>query len=248
MKKIVIIDDEPLARSIVVEYLQDVEGVEVVAQCDNGYEGVKAILQHKPDLLFLDIQMPKINGFEMLELLDTVPAVIFATAFDEYAIKAFEANAIDYLLKPFSKDRFKLAMDKWLEKKGNAGLDEKNIQNLLESTDKQIEERNRIVVKNNSEISIVPVADIHYIEAYDDYVKIFTASSYYLKKKTMNYYEQILEPTLFFRVHRSFIINLQQLTRIEPLEKNSHIALLKSGKKVPLSRPGYAKLKEKLGI
>lgn len=248
MKKIVIIDDEPLARSIVVEYLQSMEGVEVVAECDNGYEGVKAILQHKPDLLFLDIQMPKINGFEMLELLDTVPAVIFATAFDEYAIKAFEANAIDYLLKPFSKDRFKLAMDKWLAKKGGNGLDEKNIQNLLESTDKQIEERNRIVVKNNSEISIVPVADIHYIEAYDDYVKIFTANSYYLKKKTMNYYEQILEPTLFFRVHRSFIINLQQLTRIEPLEKNSHIALLKSGKKVPLSRPGYAKLKEKLGI
>lgn len=248
MKKIVIIDDEPLARSIVVEYLQGVEGVEVVAQCDNGYEGVKAILQHKPDLLFLDIQMPKINGFEMLELLDTVPAVIFATAFDEYAIKAFEANAIDYLLKPFSKDRFKLAIDKWLEKKGSAGVDAKNIQNLLESTDKQIEERNRIVVKNNSEISIVPVADIHYIEAYDDYVKIFTANSYFLKKKTMNYYEQILEPTLFFRVHRSFIINLQQLTRIEPVEKNSHIALLKSGKKVPLSRPGYAKLKEKLGI
>lgn len=248
MKKIVIIDDEPLARSIVVEYLQGMEGVEVVAQCDNGYEGVKAILQHKPDLLFLDIQMPKINGFEMLELLDNVPAVIFATAFDEYAIKAFEANAIDYLLKPFSKDRFKLAIDKWLEKKGSTGVDAKNIQNLLESTDKQIEERNRIVVKNNSEISIVPVADIHYIEAYDDYVKIFTANSYFLKKKTMNYYEQILEPTLFFRVHRSFIINLQQLTRIEPLEKNSHIALLKSGKKVPLSRPGYAKLKEKLGI
>lgn len=248
MKKIVIIDDEPLARSIVVEYLQNVEGVEVVAQCDNGYEGVKAILQHKPDLLFLDIQMPKINGFEMLELLDTVPAVIFATAFDEYAIKAFEANAVDYLLKPFSKDRFILAIDKWLEKKGSAGTDEKNIHNLLESTDKQIEERNRIVVKNNSEISIVPVADIHYIEAYDDYVKIFTANSYFLKKKTMNYYEQILEPTLFFRVHRSFIINLQQLTRIEPLEKNSHIALLKSGKKIPLSRPGYAKLKEKLGI
>lgn len=248
MKKIVIIDDEPLARSIVAEYLQGVEGVEVVAQCDNGYEGVKAILQHKPDLLFLDIQMPKINGFEMLELLDTVPAVIFATAFDEYAIKAFEANAIDYLLKPFSKDRFKLAIDKWFEKKSSAGTDEKNIQNLLESTDKQIEERNRIVVKNNSEISIVPVADIHYIEAYDDYVKIFTANSYFLKKKTMNYYEQILEPTLFFRVHRSFIINLQQLTRIEPLEKNSHIALLKSGKKIPLSRPGYAKLKEKLGI
>lgn len=248
MKTVVIIDDEPLARSIVVEYLQNREDLKVVAECDNGYEGVKAILFHKPDLVFLDIQMPKINGFEMLELLDTTPSVIFATAFDEYAIKAFEANAVDYLLKPFSKERFNAAVDKWLSKSKDGGSTEKNVQQLLENGDKQLDEKNRIVVKNNTEITIVPVSDVHYIEAYDDYVKIFTKDSYYLKKKTMNYYEQILDPTSFFRVHRSFIINLQQLTRIEPLEKNSHIALLKSGKKVPLSRPGYSKLKEKLGI
>jgi len=248
MRKIVIIDDEPLARSIVMEYLQEYPDLQVVAECNNGYEGVKAILQHKPDLVFLDIQMPKINGFEMLELLDVIPPVIFATAFDEYAIKAFETNAIDYLLKPFSKDRFNTALTKWKNKKEGDKSAEKNIQSLMESSDKQSDEKHRIVVKNNSEITIVPVHDIFYIEAYDDYVKIFTKDNYHLKKKTMNYYEEVLDPAQFFRVHRSFIINLQQLTRIEPMEKNSHIALLKSGKKIPLSRPGYSKLKEKLGI
>jgi two-component system LytT family response regulator len=247
MKKIVIIDDEPLARSIVMEYLQDQKEFEVVAECNNGYEGVKAITQHKPDLVFLDIQMPKINGFEMLELLDRVPPVIFATAFDEYAIKAFEANAVDYLLKPFSKERFNTAMEKW-KSKSDSPAQGKNVQKLMETGNKQPEETNRIVVKNNSEIAIVPVDEIVYIEAYDDYVKIFTKDKYFLKKKTMNYYEDTLDKDQFFRTHRSYIINLQQLTRIEPLEKNSYVALLRSGKKVPLSRTGYVKLKEKLGI
>lgn len=249
MKKIVIIDDEPLARSIVLEYLQAHKDFEVVAECNNGFEGVKAIMQHKPDLVFLDIQMPKINGFEMLELLDTIPPVIFATAFDEYAIKAFETNAVDYLLKPFSKDRFATALEKWSAKQNNAGASaEKNISNLLDNSERQPDEKNRIVVKTNNEITIVPVNDIFYIEAYDDYVKIFTKDNYYLKKKTMGYYENVLDASKFFRVHRSFIINLQQLTRIEPLEKNAYIALLKNGKKIPLSRTGYTKLKEKLGI
>lgn len=247
MKKVVIIDDEPLARSIVMEFLQDQADVEIVAECNNGYEGVKAIMQHKPDLVFLDVQMPKITGFEMLELLDHIPPVIFATAFDEFAIKAFESNAVDYLLKPFSKDRFNTAISKWRAQK-NVEKVEKNIQNLLESSEKQADEKHRIVVKTNSEIAIVPVNDVFYIEAYDDYVKIFTKDNYYLKKKTMNYYEEVLDPAQFFRVHRSFIINLQQLTRIEPMEKNSYVALLKSGKRIPLSRPGYSKLKEKLGI
>jgi two-component system LytT family response regulator len=203
-------------------------------------------MQHKPDLIFLDIQMPKINGFEMLELLDSTPSVIFTTAFDEYAIKAFEANAIDYLLKPFSKERFDLAIQKWNEKKHTSS--EKNIQSLLENTTKQPDEKNRIVVKNGSDIRIVPMADVMYIEAYDDYVKIFTKDTYYLKKKTMNYYEQVLDSSQFFRTHRSFIINLQELTKIEPLEKNTYVVLLKNGKRIPLSRTGYSKLKETLGV
>lgn len=246
MNKVVIIDDEPLARSIVLEYLQEHPSIEIAAECNDGFQGVKAIMQHKPDLIFLDIQMPKINGFEMLELLDSTPSVIFTTAFDEYAIKAFEANAIDYLLKPFSKERFDLAIQKWNEKKNTST--EKNIQSLLENTTKQPDERNRIVVKNGSDIRIVPMADVMYIEAYDDYVKIFTKDTYYLKKKTMNYYEQVLDSSQFFRTHRSFIINLQELTKIEPLEKNTYVVLLKNGKRIPLSRTGYSKLKETLGV
>lgn len=248
MKKIIIIDDELLARTLVREYIQKMEEIEVVAECANGYEGVKAIQQYKPDLIFLDIQMPKINGFEMLELLESLPSVIFTTAFDEYAIKAFEANAIDYLLKPFSEERFKQALDKWLLKKKDTVTAINNLANLLEHSEKQPDEKNRIVVRTNTEITIIPVQDIHYIEAYDDYVKLFTKDKYYLKKKTMNHYEQILDTTLFFRAHRSFIINLQQLTRIESMEKNSYLALLKGGKKIPLSRTAYTKLRAKLGI
>ena len=247
MSKIVIIDDEPLARSLVLEYLNEHPDLEVVAECNDGFQGVKAIMQHKPDLVFLDIQMPKINGFEMLELLDHMPSVIFTTAFDEYAIKAFEANAIDYLLKPFSKERFDSAIDKWKIKKATSDPI-KTMENLLENPSKQPDEKNRIVVKNGSDIRIIPTQDIMYIEAYDDYVKIFTKDTYYLKKKTMNYYEQVLDAAKFFRTHRSFIINLNELTRIEPLEKNTYIALLKNGKKIPLSRTGYSKLKETLGV
>ncbi len=247
MSKVIIIDDEPLARSIVLEYMQEHQELEIVAECNDGFQGVKAIMQHKPDLIFLDIQMPKINGFEMLELLDHTPSVIFTTAFDEYAIKAFETNAIDYLLKPFSKERFDSAIEKW-KLKHASNDSEKNLQTLLENTTKQPDEKNRIVVKNGSDIRIVPVQDVMYIEAYDDYVKLFTKDTYYLKKKTMNYYEEVLDSSKFFRTHRSFIINLQELTRIEPLEKNTYVALLKNGKKIPLSRTGYAKLKETLGV
>ncbi len=247
MQKIIIIDDEPLARSLIVEYLQHHPSIQIVAECDNGFQGLKAIAQHKPDLIFLDIQMPKINGFEMLELLDTAPSVIFTTAFDEYAIKAFEANAIDYLLKPFSKERFDSAVEKWMSKTLNSSADTTHI-TRLENTPKQPDEKNRIVVKNGSDIRIVPVSELFYIEAYDDYVKLFTKDSYFLKKKTMNYYEEVLDSSQFFRTHRSFIINLQQLTKIEPLEKNTYIALLKNGKKIPLSRSSYSKLKELLGV
>lgn len=245
MYKVIIIDDEPLARSVVEEYATAHEDLDVVAQCGDGFEGVKAIAKHRPDLIFLDIQMPKISGFEMLELLDEQPQVIFTTAFDEYAIKAFEANAIDYLLKPFNKERFDLAIEKW---KGKRPSRTSETEALLENTGRQPEERNRIVVKNGSDIRIVPVSEVCYIEAYDDYVKIFTKESYYLKKKTMNYYEDTLDSSVFFRTHRSYIINLRELTRIEPLEKNTYIAMLKGGKKIPLSRTGYTKLKEILGV
>lgn len=247
MIKAVLIDDEPLARSIVTEYLQAFPEITIAQECNDGFEGVKAIAQHKPDLIFLDIQMPKINGFEMLELIEQPPSVIFTTAFDEYAIKAFESRAIDYLLKPFSKERFEKAVQKWLELRNKT--DQKaNTQTLLTEELRQPEERNRIVVREGSNIRIVPVHEIQYLEAYDDYVKIFTPKEMFLKKKTMSFYESSLDPAAFVRVHRSYMINLSQLTKIEPMEKETYIALLKTGVKVPLSKSGYAKLKGVLGL
>jgi two-component system, LytTR family, response regulator len=244
MIRTVLIDDEPLARSIVAEYLQSYKEIEVLQECNDGFEGVKAIAHHKPDLIFLDIQMPKINGFEMLELIDQPPAVIFTTAFDEYAIKAFEAHAIDYLLKPFSKERFDKALQKWFSQH-----QQENKKTLaLQEEIRQPEERNRIVVKEGGNIRIIPINEIHYLEAYDDYVKIYTGKEMFLKKKTMSFYEQILDPSLFVRVHRSYIMQLSQLTRIEPMEKDTHIALLKSGARIPLSKTGYTKLKSVLGL
>ena len=243
MIKTILIDDEPLARSITREYLASYPQIEIVAECNDGFEGVKAIAQHKPDLIFLDIQMPKINGFEMLELLDPCPAVIFTTAFDEYAIKAFEAHAVDYLLKPFSKERFDKAVQKWLAQKESHAPSK-----IINEQIRQPEERNRIVVKEGGNIRIIPVHDVQYVEAYDDYVKIFTAKEMFLKKKTMNFYENSLDANQFVRVHRSYIIHLSHLTKIEPLEKDTHVALLKNGVRIPLSKTGYLKLKTVLGM
>lgn len=246
MIKTVVIDDEPLARSIVAEYLRSWPQIEVVQECNDGFEGLKSITQHKPELIFLDVQMPKINGFEMLELMEEPPAVIFTTAFDEYAIKAFEAHAVDYLLKPFSKERFDKALEKWFSRRQQSTSQRPPV--LHQEQIRQPEERNRVVVKEGSNIRIIPINEIHYIEAYDDYVKIFTEKEMFLKKKTMHYYEDILHPGLFVRVHRSFIVQLSQITRIEPLEKDTHVARLRNGGKIPLSKTGYSKLKAILGL
>ena len=245
--KVIIIDDEPLARSIVIEYIQHFPDLVVCQVCSNGYEGVKAIQQYKPDLIVLDIQMPKINGFEMLELIENPPAVIFATAFDEYAIKAFEAHAIDYLLKPFNQDRFEKAIKKWREQKNNSA-GEKQTKQLLDDVALTSPQNQRIVIKDGSKIKIIPIQDVHYLEAADDFVKVFTKEGYFLKNKTMSHFEQVLDPSQFVRSHRSYIINLQQITRIDPYEKDNHVAILRSGAKVPVSRTGYPKLKAILGL
>ena len=246
MNKVLIIDDEPLARSIVKEYLQQYPELELVAECGDGFEGLKAIQQLQPSLVFLDIQMPKINGFEMLELVDNAPAVIFTTAFDEYAIKAFEAHAVDYLLKPFNQERFDKAIAKWKDlhsRQEVARTDE-----LLETASLSPSQNQRIVVKNGSKIKIIPVHDIFYLEAADDYVKIHTSEGYFLKNKTMSHFEQALDQQQFVRSHRSYIVNIQQITRIDPYEKDNHVAVLRSGHKVPVSRGGYGKLKLVLGL
>lgn len=250
MSKVIIIDDEPLARAVIKEYLKAYSDLELVAECSDGFEGVKKIAEHKPDLIFLDVQMPKINGFEMLELITEKPAVIFTTAFDEYALKAFEASALDYLLKPFTKERFTTAIEKWknTEKKSQPTESESTIVPLSEIEHKQPDEHLRVVIKDGNEIRIIPTVDIHYFEAYDDYVKIFLNEKYHLKKKTMNYFEKVLPTSQFVRIHRSYIININELTKIESFEKNSYVAILKSGKRIPISRTAYGPLKESLGV
>lgn len=241
--KTIIIDDEPLARSIVREYLQSYNDIEVIAECGDGFEGMKAIQQHKPDLIFLDIQMPKINGFEMLELFDEPPAVIFTTAFDEFAIKAFESNAVDYLLKPFNKERFDKAIQKFLQQTTT-----QQTQSVLQTAAQSPGQQNRIVVKVGNKIKIIPVTQINYLEAADDYVKIVTAEGTFLKKRTMIFFEESLTSWHFVRIHRSYIVNTQLITRIDAHEKDSHLVLLSTGAKLPVSKTGYSKLKEVLGI
>lgn len=245
MIKSIIIDDEPLARSIVKEYLQGQEQVEVVQECNDGFEGVKAIMQHKPHLIFLDIQMPKINGFEMLELLEEKPSVIFTTAFDEYAIKAFEAHAVDYLLKPFTKERFDKALEKFFSQ---APVQKKATEELLQSATHLPSQSERIVVKTAGKIKIIPIPEILYLEAADDYVKIYTKEGSFLKNKTMSFFENTLPQDQFVRIHRSYILNVQEITRIDPYEKENHLAILRSGARIPVSKNGYGKLKEVLGL
>lgn len=244
--KCIIIDDEPLARSVVAEYLQTYEDIKLMQECGDGFEGVKAIVQHEPDLVFLDIQMPKVNGFEMLELLEQTPAVIFTTAFDEYAMKAFEAHAVDYLLKPFSKERFDQAIEKWRAVHAHQ-VSQQNVKDLVEDVTSNVSETDRVVVKNGQNIRIIPVQDIDFIEAYDDYVKIHVQDIYFLKKKTMSFFEKTLDPKQFVRIHRSFIVQVSQITRIEQNDREHYEAILKSGKTVALSRNGYTRLKEVLG-
>lgn len=244
MKKVIIIDDEPLARSIVKSFLEKYNDIEIVAECNNGFEGLKAIESLQPDLIFLDIQMPKINGFEMLELIDDNPSVIFTTAFDEYALKAFEASAIDYLLKPFTEERFDQAYEKW--NASNSTYSKTN--EINELVHKQPDEKLRVVVKDGSTIQIIPTSEILYLEAYDDYVKVHTKERYHLKKKTLSYYEQTLDQKDFLRIHRSFIINVNYLTKISSFEKNSYKATLTNQAQIPISRNSYADLKELLGI
>jgi len=247
MIKAVLVDDEPLARSIVAEYLEDYPQVEVVAECGDGFEGAKAIMQHQPDMVFLDIQMPKINGFEMLEIIDNQPAVIFTTAFDEYAIQAFEQHAVDYLLKPIAKSRFDRAMAKFLDTQ-QLETGKKNTRNLLEKmhhTDGKLE---RVVVKTGAKIKIIPVGSIIHLEADDDYVKIHTEDGVFMKNKTMASFEEQLDPAQFIRVHRSFIVKIDHIARLEPHEKDSYVAILTDGKQVSVSKNGYTRLKQTLGM
>jgi two-component system LytT family response regulator len=238
------VDDEPLATEIVREYLADYPQFEIIKVCHDGFEGLKALQTSKPDLMFLDVQMPKLNGFEMLELVDKAPAVIFTTAFDQYAIKAFDTHAVDYLLKPFSKARFAKSIEKFLQLEQTVALKE-----MLESEDRIHQDAaQRVVLKVKNEIKIIPVPEIKYLEANDDYVNIFTKEGKFLKNKTLSYFEKSLPPDSFVRVHRSYMVNIAEINKIEPYEKEGYLLKLKGGETVPVSKTGYPKLKSILGL
>lgn len=245
--KAIIIDDEAPARQMIQLFLKTHEQFEIVEMCEDGFSGAMAIKKHMPDVVFLDIQMPKLNGFEMLELLDQVPLVVFSTAYDEFALKAFEYGAVDYLLKPYSQKRFNAAIEKILIQLENKNLLPNNFSRMMEFVREKREIIHRIVVKTPKEIKIILDKEIVKIEAQDDYVFIYTESGgRFLKNITMKYLEEHLDNEEFIRVHRSFIIKIDQISKIENWEKDSYVVILKNKEKVSVSRSGYKKLREKL--
>ncbi len=248
MIKTIIIDDESPARDLIRHYLQEHNEIEVLGEFGDGFAGARAIQELKPDLVFLDIQMPKITGFEMLELIEDPPVIIFSTAYDQYALQAFEIHAADYLLKPYSKERFSAAVKKAIERVGEQGYEKKTVAAVLSTVEENPELLQRIAVKNRHKIDVIPVVDILYIEAEDDYVMIHTATSKFLKEKTMKFMESHLDPAHFIRIHRSFIVNADYIQRLEIYEKESYAVLLKNGKSLKASTSGYKLLKERLHL
>ncbi len=240
----IIVDDEMLARTIIKKYLEENKQIELLGECTNGFEGIKTINELKPDIIFLDIQMPRLNGFEMLELLDHKPQIIFSTAYDQYAIKAFEVNATDYLLKPFSKNRFNAALNKVIEKVHSVNNSKNDYSELLTTVNKEKELLDRIVVKTNNKIIIIPTEKVSYLEAQDDYVKIFSELGKHLKNKTMKFYEENLDTNTFFRVHRSYIVNINFIEQMDLFEKETYRIIMNDGTKIPVSRTGYSKIKK----
>lgn len=246
MKKLqaLIIEDEELARNLLQSYLKDHPVLTLIGECENGFEGVKKINELKPDVVFLDIQMPKITGFEMLELLEHKPEIIFTTAYDQYALKAFDYNAVDYLLKPFSKDRLLKAIDKVIERIGN---NENTVDKLDQLSAYAVNEYlERIVVKDRHKINIIPIENVRYLESLDDYVLIYTEDGRYMKQKTMKYFESHLNPKNFIRIHRSFIVRVEYIEEIQQYEKESYMVILKNKTKLKVSKTGYKKIKEVL--
>jgi len=245
--KVLIIDDEPPARELVKHYLSTFSNIEIAGECENGFDALKAIQEINPQLIFLDIQMPKITGFELLELINDPPHIIFTTAYDEFAIKAFEMNAVDYLLKPFSASRFQQAVDRALsriaEKQTMAQQPVEDLRNQLE---KSVVEIDRVVARLGSRIVVIPADTIYYVEAQDDYVMIYSSQGNHLKEKTMKYFEAHLPKNGFIRIHRSHIVNVSQIVSVDLYGKDTHLVVLKCGAKLKASAEGYKRLRELL--
>ncbi len=243
----IIVDDEELSRAVLREMLRAHPEIEIAAECANGFEAVKAVSETSPDLLFLDVQMPKLDGFEVLELIEgpagNSPAVIFVTAYDQYAMRAFDAHAVDYLLKPFNTGRFERALDRARQRLG-----ERRPAGDLAAEARPPEQRaERIVVKDGTRVHVIPLDKLDYAEAQDDYVALHSGGKSYLKQQTIARLETTLDPARFVRIHRSVLVNLERVARIEPFGKDSRLAILHDGTRLPVSRSGYARLLEAMG-
>lgn len=239
----IIIEDEILAQNMLKEYLYDIEGILIKEVCSNGFDGLKSIQKHKPDFIILDVQMPKLTGFEMLDLLEDIPYVIFATAYDNFAIKAFELNAVDYLLKPYAKTRFIEAIKK-VKKRIENNEPKKYLDNTIKTLNKKEEKLLRIAVKSGQSIHVLPIETVRYIEAQDDYIMLHTQKGRFLKQTTLKKIESMLENNAFFRIHRSYIVNLECVKKIFLYEKDRYMIELDKGEQLRVSREKYKSLKE----
>ena len=237
--KIVIVDDEPLARTVVREFAERL-GMQVAAECANGFEAVKAVSELAPDLMFLDVQMPKLDGFEVLELLGRSVPVVFTTAYDQYALRAFEVHAIDYLLKPFSEERFAEAVSR--ARARLAAKEEIPVEELMNDARPRTGPLERVLIRDGSQVHVLPVERIDFVEAQDDYVCFKSEGKDYLKDQTMGALEAQLDPTRFVRIHRSYLLNIERIARVELYAKDSRVAILRDGRRLPVSRAGYARL------
>jgi two-component system, LytTR family, response regulator len=239
----VIVDDEALARGVLREMLAAHPDVEIAAECGNGFEAVKVVSEMRPDLLMLDIQMPKLDGFEVLELIANDVTVIFVTAYDQYAIRAFEVHAVDYLLKPFSPERLAEALDR---ARARLAVREKVPEGLVAAGRARQTPLERILIRDRADVHVIPVEKIDYLESQDDYVSVRAAGKSYLKEQTLAELEMLLDKDVFVRIHRRYILNIARLSKIELAVKDNRIAILADGSKLPISRSGYARLKELL--
>jgi len=238
--RVVIVDDEDLARQMLREYLSGHSEIEIIAECANGFEAVKAVTELNPDLLFLDIQMPKLNGFEVLELIGCDRAIVFVTAYDEYAIRAFDIHAVDYLLKPFGAERFETALQRAKQRLAGKQPVPSELASSARPPDRYPE---RIVVREGTRVHIIPAEKLDFVEAQDDYVALSTEGKKHLKQQTISSLEAALDPSRFFRIHRSYIVNLEKVTKIEPYSKDNYVVVLSNGTQLPVSRSGYSRLR-----
>jgi len=238
--KALIVDDEELARHVIREFLEPHVEIEVAAECANGMEAVKAVAQHKPNLIFLDVQMPKLTGFDVLELIGAETRVIFVTAYDQYAMRAFEVHAVDYLLKPIGRERFEAALERAKRRLGEKLPPAHELAAAARPPQQFLE---RLVVKDGTKVTLIPVVKLDYAEAQDDYVALASLGKKHLKQQTIAGLEASLNPDCFVRIHRSYVVNLERVVRIEPYGKDSRLAILTDGTRLPVSRAGYARLK-----